>query len=68
MNEDFIMVDTGRKCYNRKRTLQNCDIENALFILLVLDMEHLILDRMSLANRSEKDLCEKGEIITDFKQ
>lgn len=29
-------------------------------------METLILDMLSCANRSEKELCEKGEIQTDF--
>ncbi len=47
-------------------TLQACGIERALFISPVLDMECLILDMMSLANISEKDLCEKGEIPTEF--
>lgn len=47
-------------------TLQNCNIEKALFISPVLDMERLILDMMSWANVSEKDLREKGEIPTDF--
>ena len=52
--------------YFAMHTLQNCDIEKALFISPVLDMERLILDMMSLANVSEKDLCEKEEIPTDF--
>ncbi len=47
-------------------TLQNCDIEKALFISPVLDMERLILDMMSWANVSEKELSEKREIPTDF--
>lgn len=49
-------------------TLQNCDIKKALFISPVLDMERLIVDMMSWANISEKDLCEKGEIPTDFEE
>ena len=52
--------------YFAMHTLQNCDIEKALFISPVLDMERLILDMMSLANVSEKNLCEKEEIPTDF--
>lgn len=47
-------------------SLQKCDIERALFISPVLDMEQLILDMMGWANVSEKDLCEKGEIPTNF--
>lgn len=52
--------------YFAMHALQNYDIEKALFISPVLDMERLILDMMSWANVSEKDLCEKGEISTDF--
>lgn len=47
-------------------SLQECNIERALFISPVLDMEQLILDMMGWANVSEKDLCEKGEISTNF--
>ena len=47
-------------------TLQTCNIEKALFISPVLDMERLILDMMIWANISEKELYEKKEIITDF--
>ena len=47
-------------------TLQTCVIEKALFISPVLDMERLILDMMEWADVSEKELCEKGEIFTDF--
>lgn len=52
--------------YLAMQTLQNCEIEKALFISPVLDMERLILDMMSWANVSEQELCEKGEIPTDF--
>lgn len=52
--------------YFAMHTLQNCDIDKALFISPVLDMERLILDMMSWANVSEKDLHKKGEIPTDF--
>ena len=46
--------------------LQNCNIERELFISPILDMEKLILDMMSWADVSEKELLEKGEIETDF--
>ena len=52
--------------YFAMHTLQACDIEKALFISPVLDMERLILDMMSWANVSETDLHEKGDIPTDF--
>lgn len=47
-------------------SLQECNIERALFISPILDMEQLILDMMGWTNVSEKDLCEKGEISTNF--
>lgn len=47
-------------------SLQECNIKRALFISPILDMEQLILDMMGWANVSEKDLCEKGEISTNF--
>ena len=52
--------------YFAMHTLQACEIEKALFISPVLDMEKLILDMMSWANVSEKDLHEKAEIPTKF--
>ena len=52
--------------YFAMHTLQNCNIEKALFISPVLNMEQLILDMMEWANVSEKDLYEKKEISTDF--
>jgi len=52
--------------YFAMHTLQACDIEKALFISPVLDMERLILDMMGWANVSEEELRGKGEIPTDF--
>lgn len=52
--------------YFAMHTLQACEIEKALFISPVLDMEKLILDMMSWANVSEIDLHEKAEIPTKF--
>lgn len=46
--------------------LQGCEIEKAFFISPVLDMERLILDMIGWAQTTEKELCEKGEISTDF--
>ncbi len=64
---DYIYVIANSiGAYFAMHTLQTCNIEKALFISPVLDMERLILDMMSLANVSEKDLREKGEIPTDF--
>lgn len=46
--------------------LQNCQLEKALFISPVLDMERLILDMLEKANVSEKELQAKGEVSTEF--
>ena len=43
--------------------LQGCDVEKALFISPILDMERVILDMMSRAGISEADLRGKGEIV-----
>lgn len=64
---DYICVIANSiGAYFAMHTLQACDIKKALFISPVLDMERLILDMMSWANVSEKDLYEKGEIPTNF--
>lgn len=52
--------------YFAMHSLQNCEIERALFISPVLDMEQLIRDMMSWANVFEDELSEKGEIPTEF--
>lgn len=52
--------------YFAMHTLQTCEIEQALFISPVLDMEWLILDMMRWTNVSERDLRERGEIPTEF--
>ena len=66
-NYDHIYVIANSiGAYFAMHTLQACDIEKALFISPVLDMERLILDMMSWANVSETDLHEKREISTDF--
>ena len=52
--------------YFTMHTLQNFKIEKALFISPILDMEQLIVDMMSWANVSEKELSERKEIPTDF--
>ena len=64
---DYIYVIANSiGAYFAMHTLQDCDIEKALFISPILDMERLILDMMSWVNVSEKDLREKGEIPTNF--
>ena len=71
--------DTAREKYSRisvlansigayfaMNALQDCEIERAMFISPVLDMERLILDMMTWAGVTEQKLAEKGEIPTNF--
>ena len=46
--------------------LQNRELDRALFVSPVVDMERLILDMMGWAGVSERELREKGEIPTSF--
>lgn len=64
--DHILIIANSIGAYFAMHTLQNCQIEKALFISPILDMEKLILDMMRWANVLEKDLCEKGEIPTDF--
>lgn len=48
------------------QALSDKEIELALFISPVVDMEKLILDMMSRAGVSEAELHAKGEIPTEF--
>lgn len=52
--------------YFAMHALQECEIQKALFISPVLDMERLILMMMGWANVTEEELRENGEISTDF--
>jgi hypothetical protein len=52
--------------YFTMHALQAYDIERALFLSPVLDMERLILDMMGWAKVSEAELRERGEIPTSF--
>lgn len=47
-------------------TLQDCAIEQALFISPIVDMEKLIYDMMSWAGVTEAQLSIEKEIATDF--
>lgn len=66
--DHLFIIANSIGAYFAMHALQNCVIEKALFISPILDMERLIRDMMSWANVSEKELCEKGEISTDFKE
>lgn len=64
--EQIYVLANSIGAYFAMHTLQDCNIEKALFISPVLDMERLILDMMSWAKVTEKELCAKSEIATDF--
>lgn len=52
--------------YFAMHALEDREVEKALFISPILDMERLILDMMSWAHVTEWELREKGEIPTEF--
>lgn len=52
--------------YFAMHALRGCEIDKALFISPVTDMEQLILDMMGWAGVTEQELREKGEIPTAF--
>ena len=64
--QHIFIIANSIGAYFAMHSLQNKKIEKALFISPILDMEKLILNMMSWANVSEKELYEKGEIPTDF--
>lgn len=64
--EHISIIANSIGAYFAMHTLQNCNIEKALLISPILDMERLILDMMQWANVTEKELWEKKEILTDF--
>ena len=64
--EQISIIANSIGAYFAMLALQNCEIEKALFISPVLDMERLILDMMKWANVTETELREKEEIPTDF--
>lgn len=65
--DSVILLANSIGAYFAMHTLQNCDIQKALLISPILDMEQLILDMMGWAKVSEQELAQKGEIPTDWK-
>lgn len=66
--DKIFIIANSIGAYFTMHTLHNYQIEKALFISPILDMERLILDMMSWANVSEEELRKKGEIPTDFQE
>lgn len=64
-NEVYLIANSIG-AYFSMLALQDRAIKRALFISPVLNMENLISDMLSWASATEKELCEKGEIQTDF--
>lgn len=64
--DEVSLIATSIGAYFSMLALQDKRIKKALFISPVLDMESLILDMLSWANATETELCNKGEIQTDF--
>lgn len=57
--EHISIIANSIGAYFAMHTLQNCNIEKALLISPILDMERLILDMMQWTNVTEKELWEK---------
>ena len=64
MDKSVYVIANSIGAYFTMLALHGCDVEKALFISPVLDMERLILEMMMRADVSERELREKGEIIT----
>ena len=64
--ESIFIIANSIGAYFAMYALQNEDIQKALFISPIVDMEKLILDMMQWANVTEKELYEKEEISTEF--
>lgn len=64
--ESILVIANSIGAYYTMHTLQTSNIEKALFISPVLDMERLIRDMMLWTNVTEEELRDVGEIPTDF--
>ena len=64
--ESIYVLANSIGAYFAMLSLQACNIEKALFISPVVDMEGLILNMMKSAGVSEEDLQVKKEIATSF--
>lgn len=64
--DEMIIVANSIGAYFCMNALQGQKIKKALFISPIVDMEKLITDMMGWANVTEKELCQKGEIETQF--
>ncbi|MDL2324119.1 alpha/beta hydrolase [Ruminococcaceae bacterium OttesenSCG-928-A16] len=62
----ILVIANSIGAYFAMHALQKCALKKALFISPILDMERLILDMMQWAKVTEKELCEKRIILTDF--
>lgn len=61
-----IIIANSIGAYFAMNALGDRKIAKALFISPIVDMEKLITDMMLWANMTEVELCECGEIPTDF--
>lgn len=64
--DEMTIVANSIGAYFCMNALQGQKIKKALFISPIVDMEKLITDMMGWANVTEKELCQKGEIETQF--
>ncbi len=64
--ESIRIIANSIGAYFVMNALADKNIEQALFISPIADMEKLILDMMNFAGITEKELAEEKEIITSF--
>ncbi|EPV8448105.1 alpha/beta hydrolase [Listeria monocytogenes] len=64
--DELYVLANSIGAYLAMYALQNQNVQKALFISPIVDMEQLIMDMMNWANTNEKELYEKGVIKTNF--
>ena len=65
-SDNVILIANSIGAYFAMHSLAEKKINKAYFISPIVDMERLILDMMKWAGVGEKELAQRGEIMTDF--
>ena len=65
-SNEVILIANSIGAYFAMHSLAEKKINKAYFISPIVDMERLILDMMKWAGVGEKELAQRGEIMTDF--
>ena len=65
-SDNVILIANSIGAYFAMHSLDDKKINKAFFISPIVDMDRLILDMMKWAGVGEKELAQRGEIMTDF--